>query len=93
MNNRNKNIPYNEDNIREMFIMEEREFTLKSEFAFTVSSDIMDETSFKDAFEKGIIKIVRSNISVTEPKGRVLDDEITLKQIRDAIIFGLKEKA
>lgn len=70
----------------------EKEFTLKSEFTFKFKEeDCIGVMSIKEALEKGLVKIEHSRISLTEPNGYSVKDGI-LDQIRQALIYGLKEK-
>lgn len=71
--------------------MEQMQVTIKAELKFEVGH-CAEYVSFKGAFEKDLIKLLKSSIIVTSDQGDVLDDEQEKDKIIQAILYGLKEK-
>lgn len=76
-------------------MVEKKRFTVNNTINFEVSRDAVVEgdLTFKEAIDKGYIRVVNSSVTLISEDGRMYDDPEYLDIIKDAIIYGLMEKA
>lgn len=49
--------------------------------------------NFKQAIENGEVEILKMDVNLVDGYGRAFEDPATIETIKQAIIYGLKEKA
>jgi hypothetical protein len=72
--------------------MERKELILESKFRFVVDETVDDFDSFKEAMDGGAIKIIKTDINLSTTDGEVCNQEDTIDEIIQAIIYGLRER-
>lgn len=65
---------------------------LEGKFTFEIDESVMDCDSFKDAMDKGAVKLLTNETKLSNEHGDICDDDVTHKEIVDAMIYGLRER-
>jgi hypothetical protein len=78
--------------IRRCLIMKKVTFGMISSFIFEADERISECNNIKEAIEKGFLDINITELTLLNPDGSEHTDEDDIKVIKQALIFGLKEK-
>lgn len=74
--------------------MEKIQFVLNSKMTFEVDGSLVkDSTTFKEAMDNGCVKVVDFDVDLIKENGEKCYDSAILDPIKDAIIYGLLERA
>ncbi len=73
--------------------MGKRIFTMMNAISYEVDDELIDGAdNFKDAFNKGYVKMVEHNVVLFNPDGTIYDNEEDINVIKKAIEYVLIEK-
>lgn len=65
--------------------------TLNYTLTFEIDEEIV-HNNLKDAYNKGLVTIIKNDVSISAESGLVCDDKYILENTKDAIMYGLLEK-